>query len=76
MIDEIIDAGGDQIVVFLRQYGRGKASGARVEFPPYAQIAMIRGGRIRRLAFYSNRAEALVAAGLTERAASGESAGA
>jgi ketosteroid isomerase-like protein len=51
IIDHIIDA-GDQIVVFLRQHALGKASGVPVEFPPYAQIATIRGGRIARLVFY------------------------
>jgi ketosteroid isomerase-like protein len=67
IVDEIIDA-GDQIVVFLRQHARGKASGARVEFSPYAQIATIRDGRLLRLAFYSSRADALAAVGMAHEA--------
>jgi ketosteroid isomerase-like protein len=66
VLDEVIDA-GDQIVVFLHQRAKGKASGARVEFLPYAQIATIKDGRIA-VRFYSDREEALAVAGLTRRA--------
>ena len=72
IIDEIIDAGG-QIVVFLRQRALGKVSGVRGEFSPYAQIATISDGLVTRLAFYSDRDEALAAAGLNTRATSHES---
>ena len=71
IIDEIIDA-EDQIVVFLRQRALGKASGVGGEFSPYAQIATIDDGLVTRLAFYSDRDEALAAAGLTRKATSRE----
>jgi ketosteroid isomerase-like protein len=64
IFDGIIEAGDNQIVVFLRQHALGKASGIQVHSPSYAQIATVRGERITRLAFYSNRDEALAAVGL------------
>jgi ketosteroid isomerase-like protein len=61
--EEFIDA-GDNVVVRLRQGGRGKQSGAEVEMPPYWQVYRIRDSRAMRIEVYGNQAEALEAVGL------------
>jgi ketosteroid isomerase-like protein len=62
-LDEFFDA-GDQVVVFVRQRARGRTSGVDTEYPPYAQLWTLRDGKIVRFAAYSERDEALEAAGL------------
>jgi ketosteroid isomerase-like protein len=61
--EEFIDA-GDDVVVRLRQGGRGKQSGVEVEMPPYWQVYRLRDGRAVRIEVYSDHAEALEAVGL------------
>jgi ketosteroid isomerase-like protein len=46
------------------QGGRGKGSGIAVEMPPYSQLYRLRHGRAVRVEVYSDRDEALKAAGL------------
>lgn len=65
-IEEIYDA-GDKVLVFNRQHGRGKGSGAPVEMRN-AWLFFLQEGRIVRIRPYWDRAEALAAAGLPERA--------
>ena len=62
-LGEIIDSGPDQLVFNSRRETRGKASGAGVEFN-YWTVGTYRNGRAVRLEWFSNRADALEAAGL------------
>jgi ketosteroid isomerase-like protein len=64
-IDEVIDLGEDQVVVVLREFGRGKGSGIEVERPT-AGVWTLRDGKALRIRFYAGKAEALAAAGLSE----------
>jgi ketosteroid isomerase-like protein len=61
--EEVIDAGGDQVITVLSARGRGRASGLEVEHHP-AGVATLRDGKVARLVWYPNRAEALEAVGL------------
>jgi ketosteroid isomerase-like protein len=60
--EEFVD-GGDHVVVLLRQWGRGKATGAAVENRTW-QVFTFRDGRIVHCRGYPEKAEALKAAGL------------
>jgi ketosteroid isomerase-like protein len=62
--EEYIDA-GDNVVVFLREYRRGRSSGVELEAET-ALIVAVRGGRVVRIQGYLDRAAALEAAGLRE----------
>ncbi len=62
---EFIDA-GDQVVVYLREYQRGKRSGIELVVDT-AVVVDVRHGRIVRIQGYMDRAAALRAAGLSER---------
>ena len=63
-IEELIDA-GEHVVVIDRQSGRGKASGMPLQ-QSFAAVYTVRNGRVIRIAWFTNRAQALEAAGLTE----------
>jgi uncharacterized protein len=63
--ESFIDA-GDNVVVEVRQGGRGKASKAEVEMPVYWQVYWIRNGYVSRVEPYKVKAEAYETAGLTE----------
>ena len=63
--EEFIDA-GDAVVVRLRQGGRGKQSGAKVEMPPYWQVYRLRDGRAVRIEVYLSESEAFKAVGLAK----------
>jgi ketosteroid isomerase-like protein len=63
--DELIDAGDNQVVSVDIEHARGRSSGADVELTQYA-VWTIRNGKVIRAAWFSNRAEALEAAGLSE----------
>jgi ketosteroid isomerase-like protein len=60
--EEFQDA-GDCVVVRLRQGGRGRESGARVEMPPYWQLYELRDGKAVRVAVHMTERDALDAAG-------------
>jgi ketosteroid isomerase-like protein len=62
---EIIDSGADTVVVNTRREARGKASGVGVNFS-YWVVTTHRNGKTVRIEWFSNRAEALDAAGLSE----------
>ena len=64
--EEFIDAGDDQVLVFSREGGRGRGSGAEVVTQPTAHLWTIRDGKATRMQSYWERAEALEAAGLSE----------
>jgi ketosteroid isomerase-like protein len=59
--DELIDAGGDQVVSVVTRRGRGRASGAEVELR-VALLWTLREGKIARVVWFPSREEALEAA--------------
>jgi ketosteroid isomerase-like protein len=63
-VDAFLDA-GDKVVVLLRQSGRSKVAGTPVDMS-FAQVWTLRDGMQTRMDMYSDRAEALEAAGLSE----------
>src|ERR1700730_18396575 len=62
-VERYLDAGED-VVTFVRQRGRSKATGVPVEMH-LGQIWTVRDGRQIRMRMYASPEEALVAAGLT-----------
>jgi uncharacterized protein len=64
--EEFIDAGEDQVLVFSREGGRGRGSGAPVETNPTAHLWTIRDGKAVRMQSYWERNDALEAVGLRE----------
>ena len=68
---EFLDA-GDHVFVGVAMNGRGRGSGVEVRMEGW-QVWLIRGGRAARCEEYSDRAEALEAAGLSEQDARAES---
>jgi ketosteroid isomerase-like protein len=62
--EEFIDA-GDNVVVLLHEYRRGRGSGVERETKT-AAVAAVRGGRVVRIQGYMDRDAALEAAGLRE----------
>lgn len=72
-VGEMIDA-GDSVVAHVHQWGRGKWSGAEVD-SQFWLVWTIRGGKIVRGRHYTDRAHALAAAGVRERAGPDEPAG-
>jgi ketosteroid isomerase-like protein len=61
---DVIDA-GDSVVVRMHQWGRGKGSGATVEWQ-FWQVWTIRDGKVVRYTHHAEKAEALEAVGLRE----------
>jgi uncharacterized protein len=66
-----IDA-GERVVLFQREYQRGKGSGVEIEIDT-STVFDLRGGRIVRIQPYMNPAEALKAVGLSEQDAHADS---
>ena len=62
---EVVDAGGDKVLMHYRTDVSGKSSGAAVEFD-YSAVLTVRQGKVRRVHWFAERAEALEAAGLSE----------
>jgi ketosteroid isomerase-like protein len=63
-VEEMIDA-GDQVVHSAHWRGRGRGSGIKVD-ARYHEVYALRDGKIIRVDEYTERAEALEAAGLSE----------
>jgi uncharacterized protein len=63
--EEIIDLGGDRVVVVSHLTGRGRGSGIEVETRG-ADLLTFDGGSLVRWMGYADRAQALEAAGLSE----------
>src|SRR5215216_3306020 len=63
---ELIDAGDDQVVIYLRYGGRSKRGD--VEIPPeyFAIVIRVADGKIARAVEYATKGEALAAVGLSE----------
>jgi ketosteroid isomerase-like protein len=64
--EKFIDAGDDRVLVFSREGGRGRGSGAEVVTQPTAHVWTIRNGKAIRLRSYWERDDALEAVGLSE----------
>jgi ketosteroid isomerase-like protein len=64
--EEFIDAGADRVLVFSREGGRGRGSGAEVQTHPTAHLWTIRDGKAVRLQSYWERSDALEATGVSE----------
>ena len=62
--EEFIDAGADRVLVFSREGGRGRGSGAEVQTHPTAHLWTLRDGKAIRMESYWERSDALEAAGL------------
>ena len=62
--ERLIDA-GDRVVVFQREYQRGRSSGLEL-VDETASLVDLRDGRVVRIQGYMDRAAALEAAGLSE----------
>jgi ketosteroid isomerase-like protein len=62
--EEFIDA-GDNVVVMLHEYRRGRGSGIELETKTGVVVA-VKGGRVVRIQGYMDRGAALGAAGLSE----------
>jgi ketosteroid isomerase-like protein len=62
---EVIDAGGETVVVPTREFGRGKTSGLELSRETVG-VWTLRAGKVVRILFYSTRAEAFEAVGLRE----------
>ena len=64
--EEFIDAGDDKVLVFSREGGRGRGSGAEVVTQPTAHLWTLRNRKAVRMQSYWERSDALEAAGLQE----------
>ena len=63
---EFIDAGDDKVLVFSREGGRGKGSGAEVQTHPTAHLWTLHDAKAIRMQSYWERSDALAAVGLAE----------
>jgi ketosteroid isomerase-like protein len=63
---QLIDAGGDDVVIYLRYGGRSRRGG--VDIPPeyFAIVIRVRQGKIAHAVEYRTKQEALEAVGLSE----------
>ena len=64
VVEDLRDA-GDKVVALMHQRGRSKESGVPIEMS-FAMVWTIRDGKQARMEMYSDRDEALAAAGLAE----------
>jgi ketosteroid isomerase-like protein len=64
-VDDYIDAGGDEVVVFFHEVAKGRESGAVVETDA-GTVNTVRNAKIARVRSYMKRSQALEAAGLRE----------
>jgi ketosteroid isomerase-like protein len=65
-VEDIIDA-GDRVVAIVRDEGRGKSSGIKLE-RRHAEVWTVRDGKVIRIEPYDEKAEALAAVGLEDSA--------
>ena len=71
--ERFIDAGDDCVLVFSREGGRGKGSGAEVQTHLTAHLWTLKDGKAVRMQSYWERADALEAVGLSEQDARADS---
>jgi ketosteroid isomerase-like protein len=60
-VDDLIDAGAEQVVSVVTRHGRGRSSGAEVQVK-VALLWTIRDGKVIRVVWFPTREEALAAA--------------
>ena len=65
--ERFIDAGDDRVLVFSREGGRGKGSGAEVFTHLTAHVWTLKDGKAVRMQSYWERADAIEAVGLSEQ---------
>ena len=71
-VQELIDT-GDHVISVVTSRGRGRASGVDVEWRGNAGVWTIRNGKVVRVVWFSTRAEALEAVGLSKKDAHADS---
>jgi ketosteroid isomerase-like protein len=71
--ERFIDAGDDRVLVFSREGGRGKGSGAEVQTHLTALLWTLKDGKAARMQSYWERSDALEAVGLSEEGVLAES---
>ena len=64
-LDRVVDVNEETIVVLMTLTGKGRGSGVEIR-QEIAQLHTFRAGKVLRLVTYTDRAEALEAAGLRE----------
>ena len=64
-LEEVLDA-GDKVIAVVRESGRMRGSTTRIDAPFTAVFAFDEQGRVARLDWFTDRAEALEAVGLRE----------
>ena len=64
-VDELTDVGDDEVVAVVTRRGRGRSSGAEVDFH-VALLWTVRDGKVTRVVWFPTREEALDAAGVEE----------
>jgi ketosteroid isomerase-like protein len=64
-VEDVVDAGGDQVVVVLWEKGEGKGGGVELT-NRYGVVVTVRDGRIAHTKVYRTPEEAVQAAGLSE----------
>jgi len=64
-VEEFVDVDDERVVVLVRDHGRLRGSTSEVENIS-ASIWTVRGGKIARIEFHTNRAQALKVAGLED----------
>jgi ketosteroid isomerase-like protein len=65
-LDELIDAGGDQVISVFTYKGRGRVTRVEVEWKHMAGVWTIREGKVVRVDWLRTRDQALEAVGLRE----------
>jgi ketosteroid isomerase-like protein len=63
--EELIDAGGDEVVVIARVTGKGRGSGVEIDWRQ-GYVWTIRGGKAVRFRWFNDPEQALDAAGLSK----------
>ncbi len=64
-LEELIEAGDDEVLAVVRQHGTSKTTGLEVDMQ-FAQLWTLRDGKYTRMRMYADLAEARRAAGLPE----------
>ena len=65
-LEELIDAGDEQVIAVVTGRGRGRASGVEVEQKDQGSVWTIRDGKVVRVVWFFTREDALEAVGLAE----------
>jgi len=71
--ERFIDAGADRVLVFSREVGRGRESGAEIQTHLTGHLWTLKDGKAVRMQSYWERPEALEAVGLSEQDAHADS---